>query len=401
MNKTLNKQESIRIQESSNCIGCGLCPVVFKDSCEMYFGDDGTYKIKFNKPINDDQFSNLCPVVNNAYITKDIWGEIKNAYLSYANNADIRYKGSSGGVITALAIYLLEKHMVDGIIQVRSDDQYPLKNMVQISRTKQDVLNCCGSRYAPVSVFDSIYSELRKDESYCLIGKPCDIRAFKNYMRQFPTNLKQIKYTLSFFCAGVPSKKATEEVLTKLGVKKDEVVRFDYRGNGWPGFTQAKCKDGSCKKMEYNESWGAILGRHLHSGCKFCVDGVGVSADIACGDAWFSDEKGYPVFSEADGRNIVLIRSKKGQDIFNNAVNDGYIACDLVGDVTSFLAKIQPYQYKRKALMYTKVRMLRLFKKYTPKYDKMLKVWDKQVPLKDKIIYAKGTVERIVKNRIK
>ena len=401
MSKTLNKQESIRIQKSSNCIGCGLCPIVFKDCCEMYLGDDGTYKIRFDKPINDDKFSHLCPVENNDYITMDIWGTIRKANLSYANNAEIRYKGSSGGVITALAIYLLEKRKVDGIIQVRADEQNPLKNVVQISRTRQDVLNCCGSRYAPVSVFNGIYNKLEKDESYCLIGKPCDIRAFKNYMEQFPDSLKEIKYTLSFFCAGTPSENATEEVLIKMGVKKDNVVRFDYRGNGWPGFTQAICKDGSCKKMEYNESWGAILGRHLHSGCKFCVDGVGVSADIACGDAWFSDEKGYPVFKEADGRNIALIRSEKGQEIFDKAVNDGYIVSEPVENVASLLEKIQPYQYKRKALMYTKIRMLRLFKKYTPKYSKMLRAWDRQVPLKDKVIYAKGTVERIVKNRIK
>lgn len=401
MHKVSKERESIRIQDSSNCVGCGLCQIVFKDSCKMYMGNDGTYKIEFMKSINEELFAKICPVVNNSYITKDIWGSIKNAYISYACNPKIRYKGSSGGVITAIASYLLKEHLVDGIIQVGVDKDDPLNNKVRISRTEEDVLRCCGSRYAPVSMFASIYKDLRENEKYCLVGKPCDIRAFNNYMSAFTNHSWQIKYTLSFFCAGVPSENATVEVLKKMGINKNDVVSFDYRGNGWPGFTRAVCKDGHCGVMEYNESWGAILGRHLHSGCKFCVDGVGISADIACGDAWLSDEKGYPIFKEADGRNIVLIRSDVGQTLLKNAVDKGYVYCNSVENAEKLLVKLQPYQYKRKALMYTKIRMMRLFKKYTPKYGNMLRKWDKQVPLKDKVVYAKGTVERIVKNKIK
>ena len=401
MSKDSIARESVRIQESSNCIGCGLCQVVFKDRCKMYLGNDGTYKIEFFKAVDENAFVNLCPVVYNSYITKNIWGEIRKSYIAYASNPQIRYKGSSGGVITALAIYLLKEHLVDGIIQVGADESDPLKNIVQISRNEEDILRCCGSRYAPVSMFASAYEKLGENENYCLVGKPCDIRAFKNYMSLFPTHTWKIKYTLSFFCAGVPSENATEEVLKKMGIEKNDVVSFDYRGNGWPGYTRAVCRDGRCGEMEYNESWGAILGRHLHSGCKFCVDGVGVSADIACGDAWLSDEKGYPVFKEADGRNIVLVRSSEGQDIFNKAIEKGYVFGDEVENPENSLVKMQPYQYKRKALMCTKIRIMRLFKKYTPKYGNMLRNWDKQVPLKDKVLYAKGTVERIVKNKIR
>jgi coenzyme F420 hydrogenase subunit beta len=346
-------------------------------------------------------FSQLCPVANNQYITNDIWGKIDKAYTANAKNSEVRHKGSSGGVTSALAIYLLEEKLVDGIIQVRSDSENPLKNIVQISRCAADVLNCCGSRYAPVSVFGEIIDELKADEEYCLIGKPCDIRAFKNYISMFPEAKLNIKYTLSFFCAGVPSAKATEEVLEKMGIDKQDVVKFDYRGNGWPGYTTAICSDGRKGSMEYNESWGAILGRNLHSACKFCVDGVGVSADIACGDAWFCDEKGYPVFKEADGRNMVLIRSEIGTKLFNDAVKKGIIECEPVENVESVLQTMQPYQYKRKALMYTKIVMLRLFGKYTPKYSRTLKKWDKIVPMKDKVVYAKGTAERILKKRIK
>ncbi|MBQ3796792.1 MAG: Coenzyme F420 hydrogenase/dehydrogenase, beta subunit C-terminal domain [Butyrivibrio sp.] len=401
MNNHLNRKESLCIQNSSNCIGCGLCPKVFGKSCHMELGTDGTYKIKFNGDIDESLFREICPVANNRYISSDIWGNINNAYFSNAKDPAIRFKGSSGGVTSALAVFLLEEKEVDGVIQVCADTDSPIKNIVKISRSAEEVLNCCGSRYSPVSVFDGIIDELKPDETYCLIGKPCDIRAFKNYMRMFPKHSLNIKYTLSFFCAGVPSANATKEVLKKLGVDEKDVVGFDYRGNGWPGYTQAVCSDGSKKTMEYNESWGAILGRNLHSACKFCVDGVGVAADISNGDAWFADEKGYPTFTEADGRNITLIRSSIGQELFNKAVEKGYIECSAVENCESILEKMQPYQYKRKALMYTKILMLRMFGKYTPQYDSTLKKWDKKIPFKDKFIYAKGTVDRILKKKIK
>ena len=50
--------------------------------------------------------------------------------------------------------------------------------------------------------------------------------------------------------------------------------------------------------MSYAQSWGEILTKHVQFRCKVCPDGSGGFADVACADAWYGDERGYPSFEE-------------------------------------------------------------------------------------------------------
>ena len=55
--------------------------------------------------------------------------------------------------------------------------------------------------------------------------------------------------------------------------------------------------------MSYADSWGAHLSKHVQFRCKICPDAVGGVADIACADAWYGGDSGYPQFDEAAGRS--------------------------------------------------------------------------------------------------
>lgn len=111
-----------------------------------------------------------------------------------------------------------------------------------------------------------------------------------------PQLKETIPYLFSFFCMGLPSESAQIKLLKKLECK--ECKSLDYRGNGWPGFATAIDKDSKVHQITYDESWGEILGRDLMPVCKFCIDGIGEMADIACGDAWYLTSENTPDFSE-------------------------------------------------------------------------------------------------------
>lgn len=49
--------------------------------------------------------------------------------------------------------------------------------------------------------------------------------------------------------------------------------------------------------------------------CRFCLDGIGEMADIACCNAWYLTEDDKSNFIEADGRNKIICRSKQGVEI--------------------------------------------------------------------------------------
>ena len=180
---------------------------------------------------------------------------------------------------------------------------------------------------------------------FAFVGKPCEVAAVKEYAKlndKFSTNLV---LTISFMCAGVPSMKGTEKIISTFGLDKEKVIKFKYRGNGWPGLTTATTQDGLVRSMDYQTSWGEILGRNLQTRCKLCPDGTGEFADIVCADAWHGSD-GYPEFAEAAGRSLILARTFLGLDILKALISRGDLIVEPFDIVD--LEKIQPYQWVRK-----------------------------------------------------
>ena len=214
---------------------------------------------------------------------------------------------------------------VNGILQVRVQDDTYLYNKLYISRTREDVLKCNSSRYAPALVFPDIINilESKPDDVYAFIGKPCDIVGLKNLIAKYPQYKERIKYYLSIFCAGMPSYNATQKALDTFG-REEEPVILRYRGAGWPVFFKATYADGTSSMMSYNDSWGKILGRDLGFRCKICPDGIGMLADISSGDSW-NTKNGYPDFTEADGKNFCFVRTTRGKNLIEKAKKAGYI----------------------------------------------------------------------------
>jgi coenzyme F420 hydrogenase subunit beta len=75
----------------------------------------------------------------------------------------------------------------------------------------------------------------------------------------------------------------------------------------------ATAHDGRTAEMTYERSWGHHLSREVQFRCKICPDAVGGVADIACADAWYGGETGYPTFEEQSGRSLVVTRTAVGE----------------------------------------------------------------------------------------
>lgn len=392
-----------KIVSRNLCLGCGLCEAMDPLNTSMQLKPNGFFEPSHKLPLvksKANEILKICPGINiqNDLIfdqSQGVWGKVYNLYSAYSTDSEIRTKGSSGGIISAIAIYLLEEKLVDSVLQVGYDSADYKKNQLQISKTKQEVLNCATSRYAPVSIFKDIFTILESSEDkFCFIGKPCDISGLKNVLQYYPQYRDRFVYYISIVCAGMPSFNATDKLIDSFNEIKKPISNLKYRGDGWPGFFSFTDDNKKKFQMTYNDSWGKVLGRHIHFRCKVCPDGIGLQADIAVGDAW-STHDGYPDFTEREGESLVLLRTSKASVLFDEMLKHKKVVYRPLE--MSTIKQMQPFQYNRRMHVAARITALLIIKQQQLNF-KNVRIWSNLLhsPILRSIREFLGTAKRLV-----
>jgi len=264
------------------------------------------------------------------------WGHVTEIWEGYASDPSIRHKGSSGGALTAIAAYCMEKRGMSGTLHIAQDPRQPTRNKTRLSTTRDELIAATGSRYSPASVCDSLHKVATADSSCVIIGKPSEIAAVRNLEAQDRSFAAKLGVTLSFFCAETPPSEATDAMIKSLGLDPEKVADLRYRGFGWPGHF-APTLEGETEpaaKRTYRESW-AFLQKFRPWSTQIWPDGAGELADISCGDPWYEEPDG-----ENPGFSLVVARSQKGKEIVEGAMAAGYLS----------LAKAEPWKLEKSQL---------------------------------------------------
>lgn len=396
-----------QVVEADLCLGCGACHHVAPDKIQVQLNHEGYLRPVVASgitPAEQAQALAVCPGIHVEHQpplpAKDLmWGPIQSCQAGWATDSQLRHTASSGGGLSALASYLLTSGEVDAVLHIGVSATDPLLNEYRISTTPAEVAANAGSRYAPAAPLLGLRAALQQHARVAFIGKPCDVVAMRKLAAVSPEVQRQVKYCLSFMCAGVPSIKGTHAVLKALKSPQEQVVQFRYRGNGWPGLATAVLNDGTSNSMTYDDSWGKILNKHLQFRCKVCFDGTGEFADITCADAWHGDDKGYPSFEEQDGRSLILARTDAGTRLLQQAKAHGAIATEALP--VSALPAIQPYQRDRKLYALSRLTALKISSKRHPSYPfrALLSLASNASPAKNLRNFL-GTLKRVASRRV-
>jgi coenzyme F420 hydrogenase subunit beta len=365
------------IVKNGLCTGCGICEAIApKGAIQIKINRAGYARPSQKETIPEDSeniIRDVCPGIRighpNGVRNYDAqWGPLVGVRAGHAAEKETRRQGSSGGVISALAIHLLQQHEVNFIAQIAVSSTDPLKNELQISRTQEDVLRAAGSRYSPSAPLQSMRELLAYGQKFAFIGKPCDVAALRRYAQYDKRVDEFVPYMLSFMCAGIPSIEGTYELLLKLGVDRSKLKSFRYRGDGWPGMARAITNEDKVFEADYNSSWGTVLNRHLQFRCKICPDGTGEFADVVCADAWYGKD-GYPDFAERDGRSLILSRTSKGEALVASVIGSKGIQANELP--VKEIARMQPYQVHRKQVVLGRLIATFLARGRAPIYSRM------------------------------
>ncbi len=352
-----------RVLAGELCSGCGLCASVGGVAMQpVPPGYNRPQPLPQVTPEQERMLAQACPGArvapwHDAPHIHAVWGPYHRVATGYATDDEIRHRASSGGALTGLAVFALRAGLVDRVIHVGADPGRPTRNRTLVSRCAEEVVGGAGSRYAASSPLADIDAVLAEGGRALFIGKPCDVGALRQLGRFDPRVEAHVPYILSFFCAGIPSQTGADRILAEFGMREEEVHSFRYRGFGWPGMASATAHDGRSAEMTYERSWGHHLSREVQFRCKICPDALGGVADIACADAWYGGETGYPTFEEQAGRSLVMTRTAAGEQLLERALAAGAIGADPL-DVAE-IDLMQPSQARRKRLIGARVAAVR------------------------------------------
>ncbi|KGJ71968.1 hypothetical protein GY21_18540 [Cryobacterium roopkundense] len=343
-----------RVVRSENCTGCGLCALL-DTGLDMTLDPAG-----FSRPArigpstaDDDaarRFRAACPGIRvdaqrpagaRRHATL---GPILQVWQAWATDPAVRFAGSSGGTLTALAAWLAETGEAAQVIGARAASDNPRRTVSVRIQSREEALASAGSRYAPTS---SCAVGGAADADSAFIGKPCEVSALRALPSPKGSPPTEPPLLLSFFCAGTPSQNATDSLVEGLGVPRDEAVRdLWFRGHGWPGRFTVVRADGTTVDTSYENSWGTSLGPAVQWRCKICPDGVGESADVTAADLWRADDRGYPDFTPGPGVSALIARTIRGRDLVLRAAAAGILTVAPL-DIDE-LAAVQPLQRTRR-----------------------------------------------------
>ena len=405
------KIHSIRdVAEHHMCTGCGTCAFVQPDAIRMV--DDLS---QGRRPIvseNSDTAEALtaCPGVRlehdydreQAELKRELeddWGPVLALWDGFASDEDLRWRASSGGAATALALFAIEQQGFFGALHIAARKDVPWLNETILSRDREALLAATGSRYAPASPCDGLEQIASAPGPCVLIGKPCDVAGANMAAKIRPEFADRLGLTIAIFCAGTPSSEGTLEMLEKMGVDPETLDSVRYRGEGWPG--EAKAVGGASgepkrtAELTYSQSWGDILNKHRPWRCYVCADHTGEFADIAVGDPWY-----HGTSDGGAGRSLVVARTARGKHFVEAAIAAGVLSCEEVG--ADSLPAAQPNLRKTRGGVWGRIWATRLLGVAAPTLTRLntRHAWFHHLSLKSRLQSFYGTWKRVLTKRL-
>jgi coenzyme F420 hydrogenase subunit beta len=249
-------------------------------------------------------------------------GNYLKVYIAWAQDRKLRYNSASGGIAITLLKYLLERGYVDAVIVPSPRFKHGLAYGVwTVIRESNALDSYSGSLYAPVYGLSKILEyALTRFKRIAITAVPCHTKAIKRLAEAWSRN--DDIFVIGLYCNNTPSMWATKYVLKYFNFDMKDVKSVRFRGYGWPGYTVIETKKNAVY-IPFSVFWDSGFGQYFYGlGCYLCNDQTNISADISLADPWTLPHE--PI-KRLGGATLVVVRSRKGLDVFESAIRAGYI----------------------------------------------------------------------------
>ncbi|NLL93372.1 MAG: 4Fe-4S dicluster domain-containing protein [Clostridiales bacterium] len=339
------------------CQSCGMCEAVCPSGAIKISQNPYSQFVPYldiDKCIGCTKCIKACPVRENMYKSTSVIGPYYKIFLAKSTTKEDVENGSSGGVITALTQYGLDKGIFDEVLTQTSKDFKVISTPQYIKETRKE----SGSKYisAPLcSVFD------RKKCNVVATALPCQAKAIKKQNTD--------TFIMGLFCSKLSLEDLAKYVAKKNKRKYEDIKKITYRRGNWPGKFKMEFVDTSknieenLNRSQFNAAYNSY--NFSCSGCLLCDDYFAESADISFGDPWGKKQyvDGYI------GETVVIVRTKRGMEFVEKAIEDNAISVseiDLLDVIRGHLKEI----YNKKTALLQRINTFEKESNAMKDYDK-------------------------------
>ncbi len=302
------------------CSVCGTCAafcerVEWKDSgpeasgeCNM---DLGAVKCNIDGICYDH-----CPHISYSIpeLEKTVFGKeredpdlgcYKKIVAARSKDREIQEKGQDGGVVTSLLHCAIENGIVDGAsIATRGEDWTTAST---VAKTKEDLTAGAGTKYARAPSIVKFGKSLRQVKKLAAVGTGCQMTGTRKLQTTLLKDLPGVELlNIGLFCfENFPYDGLKETIATEFNTKMEDIKKTDITR----GKFIIQTKDGKTIDKPVK-----VFDKYVPEACLMCTNFTSFFSDISVGSV-----------GSDDGWSTVIVRSEKGEELLNKAVEGGYI----------------------------------------------------------------------------
>ena len=369
------------------CTFCGACEA----ACPVHAIRIRDHTIRFD---DCSHFLDFCPIcydicphteplllevlkfVSDAPKMREALGYYRDVFFAQSVNSDLREASHGGGVVTTLLIEGLKNGLIDSAIISEAEPYSPLKLTPQISLVPDDVLSAVDSKFSPSSVAKAFGNAVRNygKVKIAFVGVPHQILAIRKLEAWEHKIMSSLQVTIGLFCLWIFSLDNLLNYLSKkLEVDPCEIVKIDLTE------TYKVYTDTNVFEIPISEVTPYILNK-----CRTCMDFTSELADISIGGA-----------TPLKGWSAVIIRTKKGEEFFKNAIDSGSLKVMGINDAKEAFTHLIAMSMGKKRIARAEIKRLRAKGLYVPPSDVRL-----TLPLHEVSVLSEVKVEDIMTKKV-
>jgi coenzyme F420 hydrogenase subunit beta len=315
------------------CVGCGGCAAVCPVDIIQMNDELPTMMGKcilceycyFQCPVTDTSIEDIeTKIFGRSRTTDESFGIYQECYSAKTKLYDIAQVGQDGGIVTSLLSYALQKkeknqeeneYTIDCAVVSGVSDKIPWKAVPKVAVDQADLLKNAGTRYTTNPTMLGLYSAVVEYgmNNVALVGTPCQVKALRKTQTHNHGALKlgdKVSLVIGLFCMESFNYSDLIEnfIVKQKNIDLNKIAKFQIKKGKFKVET-----DGETRQEVVNVPISEVK-PYARSSCHICNDLTAEFADISVGSI------GSP-----EGWSTVIIRSKKGKAIFEEACDAGFL----------------------------------------------------------------------------